>query len=143
MKVSEWLIKQPDGTVVAGEDLSISELARLFLVHPKLRDLYIVKPSGAIQGHIRHRRLAQLLLSEHLPHQSSHQIMERVFGGTAREVMERDFVTAHPDEELDNVIHQMLEYRVDDMPVVDDTGKVTGTINLTDIMRAVLDDGLE
>ncbi len=136
MKVSDWLFDQPDGIVVAGEDLSINEVADLFLAHPKLRDLYVVSAQGDILGHIRHRRLAQLLLSEHMPFQTSHQIMERVFGGTASELMERDYVTAHPEEELDNILHRMLEYRVDDMPVVDDANKIIGTINLTDVMRA-------
>jgi len=74
--------------------------------------------------------------------QTSHQIMERVFGGTASEIMERDYVTAHPDEELDNILHRMLEYRVDDMPVVDDSNKIIGIINLTDIMRAAQQDRL-
>ncbi len=68
--------------------------------------------------------------------------MERVFGGSAREIMERDFLTAHPDEALNNVLHRMLEYGVDDMPVVDDTNTILGTINLTDVMRASLEDAL-
>jgi CBS domain-containing protein len=136
MKVSDWLAKQPDGTVVAGEDLSIAEVSKIFFSHPQLRDLYIVTTQGKILGHIRHRRLAKLLLAEHLPIQTSHQIMERVFGGCAREIMEGDFVTAHPQEELDNVLHRMLEYRVEDMPVVDKDGRIIGNVNLTDVMRA-------
>ena len=142
MKVFEWLSEQPDGIVVVGEDLSIKEVAGVFLSHPRLRDLYVVSAQGDILGHIRHRRLAQLLLTEHLPFQSSHQLMERVFGGTAGEIMERDFVSAHPDEELDNILHQMLEYRVDDMPVVDSANRVIGTIKLTDVMRASLEGDL-
>lgn len=142
MKVSDWLARQPRECAVADVDLSIEALARIFLSHPALRDLYIVSPERLILGRIRHHRLAKLLLSEHLPVQTSHQIMERVFGGTAGEIMERDFVSAHPDEELDNVLHRMLEYMVDDMPVIDDEKHIIGTINLTDIMRASLNNGL-
>jgi len=142
MKVSEWLSTQDGITAVAAADLSIKQVAATFLAHPALRDLYIVSEQGEILGHIRHHRLAQVLLSEHLPVQPRHQIMERLFGSTAREIMEGDFVTAHPDEELDNVIHRMLEYRVDDLPVIDNANRIIGNINLTDIMRASQDGGL-
>ncbi len=63
MKVSEWLSKQPDGVVVADSELTIDEIARIFLSHTQLRDLYVVSARGDIQGHIRHHRLAQLLLA--------------------------------------------------------------------------------
>lgn len=142
MKVSEWLAIQAGKTAVADADLSIKQLAATFLAHPALRDLYIVSRQGEILGHIRHHRLAQILLSEHLPVQPHRQIMERLFGSTAREIMESDFVSAHPDEELDNVIHRMLEYRVDDMPVINGANQIIGNINLTDIMRASQDGGL-
>ncbi len=142
MKVSNWLARQPRECAVADVDLSIGALANIFLSHPALRDLYIVSPEGLILGRIRHHRLAKLLLAEHLPVQTTHQIMERVFGGTSSEIMERDFASAHPDEELDNVLHRMLEYMVDDMPVLDDEKHIIGTINLTDIMRASQNNGL-
>jgi predicted transcriptional regulator len=46
-------------------------------------------------------------------------------------------VSAHPDEQLDNVLHRMLEYEVDDMPVLDDNNGVVSSIRLTDVLRAL------
>lgn len=138
MKVSDWIKLHPTLPVTVTSDESIEQLAETFLSYPNLRDLYISSPAGRILGFIRHRRLAHMLLAEHLPVQSSHQIMERVLGGVARELMERDFVSAHPGEELDNVLNRMLEYEVEDLPVVDDSLTIVGNINLTDVLREAL-----
>jgi CBS domain-containing protein len=135
MKVSEWVKLHPNQPVTVPPDSSIEQVTTDFLAHAALRDLYGASSERHIIGHIRHRRLAQLLLTEHLPVQSSRQIMERIFGGSAEELMENDFVTAHPNEELDNVFHRMLEYEVEDMPVVDSRQRIIGNINLTDILR--------
>ena len=142
MKVSEWIGLHPAMPVTVPPDVESEAIAETFLSHPHLRDIYVVSPEGAVLGFIRHRRLAQILLSEYLPIQSSHQIIERVSGGSARELMEADFVSAHPDEQLDNVLNQMLEYEVEDMPVLDNRRRIVGNINLTEVLRAVREQAL-
>ena len=140
MKVSEWLEKHPQHPITVRPESRIREVADYYLSHPAERDLYIVTSEGRILGHIRHRRLALALLKEHLPVQSSHQIMERLSCNTAKDLMEHEFVTAHPEEELDNVIHRMMEYLVEDMPVIDDEELIIGKINLTEILLAIQQD---
>ncbi len=138
MKVSDWIKQHPTHTVTVYPDSPADKVANTFLSHPTtVRDLYVISPEGHILGHIRHSRLVQFLLAEYLPARSSHQIMERICGGSAEELMERDFVFAHPSEELDNVLDRMLEYEVENMPVIDDAHRITGNINLMDVLRAV------
>lgn len=136
MKVSDWIRLYPRQPVTIEPDEPVESFTACFLSHPGLRDVYIMAPEGCLQGVIHHRQLARILLSEHLPVQSRHQMMERIPGGIAEELMERDFVSAHPGEELDNVLNRMLEYRVEDMPVLDDSDRVVGNINLTDVLNA-------
>jgi CBS domain-containing protein len=99
------------------------------------RDVYVVSAEGRVLGHLSHRRLARLLLAEHRPVHTRRQIMERVCGGTAEELMEPHFVYAHPDEELEDVLHRLLEHEIEDMAVIDDLGLLVGAINLTEVLR--------
>ena len=137
MRVSDWITLNPARPVVAHPEQTMQAVAESILSHARHRDLYIVSPGGRLLGVVRHRRVAQILLAEHLPGQTRHQIMERVSSGSLRELMERDCVSAKADEELDNVLNRMLEYEVDDMLVIDDDGAVVGNINLTEELRAV------
>ena len=139
MKVSDWIKSHPAQPVAVAPDETIENVAATFLAHPGLRDLYIMASDGQVLGTIRHTRLAKILLAEHLPVQSRHQIVERVSGGVARDLMDREFVYAHPEEELDNVLHRMVVYKVEDMPVLNDANGILGNINLTDVLRAMLD----
>ena len=142
MKVSDWLLAHPALPVTVDPDADIGRVAERFLAYPCLRDIYIATTDGRLRGCIRHRRLTRIILAEHLPIQTSHEIMERVSGGAARDLMDRDFVSAHPDEEIDNVLHRMLEYEVEDMPVFDSEHRIIGNINLTEVMRAALNGDL-
>jgi CBS domain-containing protein len=137
MQVSEWIKSHRAKPVTVEPDADIAGIATAFLSRLGLRDVYVVSREGLVLGFVRHRRLVQLLLAEHLPIQSGHQIIERVCGGCARELMEADFVTAHPAEELDNVLNRMIQFEVEDMPVVDDAGRIVGNINLTAVLRSV------
>ena len=137
MKVSEWARQHPRQPATVDPDSTLEQLTASFLSHDALRDIYIVSLQGRIVGHIRHLRLAQILLSEHLPVQSHRQILERIHRGCAGELMETEFVFAHPDEELDNVLHRMLEYETEDIPILDNAHRIVGNINLTDVLKAV------
>jgi len=143
MKVSDWIALHPSPPVTVSPETSMHELAKLFLSYPKLRDLYVLSSEGIIMGHVRHRRLAQIMLAEHLPIQNRSQILERISIGPANEIMEGDFVAARMNEELDNILNRMLEYQVEDMPVLNEHNKFTGSINLTDVLGAVLEMGIE
>lgn len=142
MKVSNWIKARPAQPVTVHPDEPIEKVAAIFLSHPELRDLYVISTEGRILGNLRHRRLAQILLADHLAIQSRHQIMERISGGVVGDFMEKDFVSAHPEEELDNVLNRMLEYEVEDMPILDDDSRIIGNINLNDVLHAVQQDEL-
>ena len=136
MQVSDWIRLHPELPLHGHLGDSMEAVATAVVSHARPRDFYLVDGGGRVIGFIRHRRLAQILLVEHLSVQTSHQIMERISSGSVREVMERDFVSARPGEVLDNVLGRMLEYEVEDMSVVNDADQLVGNINLTDVVRA-------
>ena len=66
--------------------------------------------------------------------------MIRIAGGSPREVMDTEFTIARPDEELDNVLHWQLEHGVEDMPVINEDGIMVGVINLSVVLREMIQD---
>ena len=137
MKVLEWLKLNPGRLVTVPGDASLEEIIRRLLSENCLRDVYVISAKKTIIGHLSHKRLAHLLLAEHRPDLTRRQLMERVSGGTAQEYMDACFVSAHPDESLDNVYDRQLEYEIEDMPVIDKQGNILGAINLTSILREI------
>jgi CBS-domain-containing membrane protein len=145
MKVSDWLALHSDVIVTVPADCPVDAVIARLLQETCLRDVYVVAGDGRLLGHITHKRLAEHLLAEHRPAHSRRQLMERVAGGTARDFMNSSFVVAAPGEELEDVLNRQLEMEIEDMPVLDQSGRVLGAVNLTSVlrefMRASCDDG--
>lgn len=137
MMVSEWIEQHPSLPMCVPPDYSMEQTVATFLENAASRDLYVVSTEGLLLGILRHQRLARMILAEHLPVHSSALIMERLAGGTAQELMERDFVFARPDEALDNVLHRLLEYEVEHLPVLSANKKLLGSICLSDVLRKI------
>jgi CBS domain-containing protein len=135
MKVSSWLDKHADRIVTVRPTASLSDVMCRLLDEPCLRDIYVAAPDGRLIGHISHRRLAEHVLAEARPAHSRRQLMERVAGGTAGDFMNSNLATASPGERLDEVLGRQLEMELEDMPVLDEHGRVLGAINLTHVLR--------
>lgn len=135
MTVGEWIAQHPGLAVTVPDDWSLQQIVNRMLEEPYLRDLYVISENRRVVGHLSHKKLAELVLAEHRPVHTRRQFMHRVAGGTARELMDAHFVSAHPDEELDNVLHRQLEHDMEDMPVIDDQGQLVGAVNLRTVLR--------
>lgn len=135
MKVDEWMRSHPVQVVTVRSDTSLEAAVDELMLGPSLRDVYVVDDDGVLLGHLSHERLLRLVLDEHRHVRSRRQLMERVAGGVARDLMNSSFPTANPNEELDNVLDRAIEHRIEDLPVVDDRGVLIGAINLTAVLR--------
>ncbi len=135
MRVSDWIQAHPALAATIAQGAALEQAMDRMLDQACVRDLYIVTETGSIAGHLSHKKLAHLLLAEHRPVHTRRQLMERVASETVDELMYTHFVFAHPDEELDNVLHRQLEHEIEDMPVIDDQGTVLGVINLSTMLR--------
>jgi magnesium transporter len=54
------------------------------------------------------------------------------------EVMRTEFQSAHPDETANDIAHQMAEYNLLALPVVDEVGDILGIITVDDAMEILL-----
>jgi CBS domain-containing protein len=137
--VTDWLRSHPGCsalTVTLGT--SLEQALRRMLSQPCARDVYVVTAQGRVVGHLSHRKLAYRLLAEHSPTHTRRQLMERVAGGSAEDLMDQQWVSARPDDELEDVLPRLLEQEIEDIPVVDDGGILLGAINLSLVLREKL-----
>ncbi len=137
MKVSEWISQCPGHTITFPPDWPLEKVVDLMLAEKYLRDIHVVLEDKRVCGHLSHKKLVRLLLAKHQPVHTRRQIMERVSGGTAQELMNSEFVYARPDEELDNVLFRQLDHDIEDMPVIDDEGVLLGTVNMTVALKEI------
>ena len=135
MKIRDWIGRHPAQLATVEPDCDFGAMMESLLAVPGRRDLYVADREGRLLGHVSYRRLAELALAAHRPMHSRRQLMERVAGGTARELMDVHFVTAHPAEELDRVLHRQLEHGVEELPVVDERGIAIGGVRLSEVLR--------
>ncbi|GAA5511692.1 inosine-5'-monophosphate dehydrogenase [Deinococcus carri] len=58
---------------------------------------------------------------------------------TVSEMMARPVITAHEDEYMEDAALRMQEHGVGGLPVLNDAGRMTGIITITDVLRAFID----
>jgi len=139
MKVSEWIAANPGAAPTVAPDASLAAIIEELLRRPGARDVYVVSEEGRVIGHLSHKRLIRSVLAEHHPWPTRRQLMDKVAGGPARELMNSHFPTASPDEKLDNVLHRQLEHDIEDLVVVDSDGVLLGAVSLTAVLEALRD----
>jgi predicted transcriptional regulator len=137
LKVAEWIRCHPGLAITVAPDSSLEQVMDRMLEEPCLRDVYVVSKEGKLIGHLSHKKLIHFILAEHRPVHTRRQIMERIVGGLAEELMDTEVVYAKPDEELDNVLNRQLEQDIDDMPVIDDHGIMLGVLNMNAVLRQI------
>ena len=139
MKVSDWIDAHPGAAPTVAPDASLVTMIEELLRRPGARDVYVVSEEGRVIGHLSYKRLIRSVLAEHHRWPTRRQLMEKVAGGPARELMNSHFPTASPDEKLDNVLHRQLEHDIEDMVVVDSDGVLLGAVSLTAVLAALRD----
>lgn len=136
MKVSTWLKAHPRALRTVARDAPVEEALARLLEDPSLRDVYVADDDGCLLGHVSEHKIARHLLGHHRPVLTRRQIMQRVAGATAGELMNAHFPIARPDDELDEVLHRQLEHDVEDLPILEDDRPI-GAVNLRQVLQAL------
>jgi len=90
MKISEWISHHPGRAITVPPDCSLHDTMHRMLAEECMRDIYVVSGGGKLIGHLSHRKLANLILAEHQPMHTRRQLMIRIAGGSAQELMDTE-----------------------------------------------------
>lgn len=136
MKVAKWIRLYTGRPVTVAANSLLEDAVTRLLVEPVIRDLYVLDEQGALIGHISHDALARHVLAAHRPYTTRREMIERLTDAPVVELMEKHYVSAHPDEDLDEVLSRMIDRKVEDLPVVNTNNEILGAINMRDVLRA-------
>lgn len=132
--------------ITLGPDTSIPEIARTFRQSgipgaPVVEDgeiIGIVTEIDLIARHARPHSPTYLpLLDARIPlggQREYREIIRRILGMTARDIMTEDVRTVTADSDLEEVATLMVEERANPVPVLD-SGKLVGIISHTDLIQ--------
>ncbi len=99
----------------------------------------VVKENDLIARHARPHYPRYLpLLDAQIPlggQREYQEIVRRILGVTAGDIMSTPVMTCHPDADLEEVATLMVEKRANPVPVVEH-GRLVGIVSRTDLIRA-------
>ena len=145
MKTSEWLKTHPVTALTVAGESSLEDAARVLLDDPAGRDLFVLDPEGRVLGQLGFWHVATLLLAELRPTQSLRELVERITLGNVADHMNDQVLTVGVDDDVEDILYQHdlfqqhVERRVEDIPVVDEEGRLLGVIRLSDLLRDAID----
>ena len=145
MKTSEWLKTHPVTALTVAGESSLEDAARVLLDDPAGRDLFVLDPEGRVLGQLGFWHVATLLLAELRPTQSLRELVERITLGNVADHMNDQVLTVRGEDEVEDILYQHdlfqqhAERRVEDIPVVDEEGRLLGVIRLSDLLRDAID----
>ncbi len=121
------------------EDETVVSVAVRMVDDPRTQTVFVVNGEGRLVGMILVRTLLEYIYSEHIPPEYLEFDISPLKGETARA---RDVMLApifvRPDDPVSEAFRKMMEYKVDELPVVDEDMRVVGDINGLELLHAWL-----
>ena len=125
--------------VTAAPSTSLFEAKRRMLEHT-IRQIPVVSEDGTLLGIVSDRDIRAAVLPAGLVPGFTSGEAERFMKSTpVEQVMTRKVITAMLTDTLEDAIVLLRDFRVNALPVVNDTGKVAGIITRTDVLDAFID----
>ena len=125
--------------ITAGEDTPFKEIARL-MAENGVRGIPVLGDDDRVVGVVSEEDLLKAL-------DGGHSHLEWLIDGQrgdlsgevrARDLMSRDVLSIHPDQEVDEAARVMLRNGVSRLPVIDDADHMVGIVTRTDLLRRYL-----
>ena len=135
--------------VTLDADTPVQEIARIFRENnisgaPVLENGKLVGIVTGIDLIARHARIHYPrylpFLDARIPLENPSEYKEmlrKVLGTTAKDIMTKKVVTVSPDAELEELATLMVERKVNPVPVVDEDGKIVGIVSQADVVRVI------
>lgn len=123
---------------VTTRDIPIEQLPEAIEWYRHSRQLYVVDDDRKLVGSITLARLVMYTFAHsHGTHMSSRQIMDLITCTCAGDLMMEGTLSARMDDNLDELLERMVDRNVEEVPVLDDDGKIVSDLTMIDLLRAV------
>jgi CBS domain-containing membrane protein len=129
MKVSDLMTSEPMTATESTSLLAVWERMNL----ARIRHMPVVRGSRLV-GLVSSRDVLAAAPSRLVDddEQLAREMLSRV---PVSEVMKRDLITVQPDTDLESVCDELLERKIDCLPVVDEAGNLLGIVTASDFLK--------
>jgi acetoin utilization protein AcuB len=132
MLVKNWMSKK---VITIDADDSMQDAMRLLKEHG-IRRLPVMK-KGKLVGIVTDRDLKKASASDATTLEI-HELLYLLTKVKVKDIMTKDPITVPPDYTVEETAQVLLESKISGAPVVDDHGKVVGTITQSDLFRVLM-----
>ena len=115
----------------------IDELPKAIEWHRHSRQLYVVDEQDQLLGNITLGRLVMYVFaSSHGSSMNPRHVMELITCKIAEDLMTEGTLSARLGDNVEDVLEQMVAGNVDEVPVIDDEGRVVADLTMIDLLMA-------
>jgi CBS domain-containing protein len=142
MKVSDLrhlLIQKP---TIISPDASIDELLKKMIEDPRTRHVYVVDSQMRLIGSVRLNRIIEYLFPFAALIEQGSQLFEKgiVLGAekTVKDLMNCEPFSVEESTSLSEMAKILIREKINELPVVDQEGKILGEINVYEVVYGYL-----
>jgi CBS domain-containing protein len=118
------------------EDVDLMDIVHVFINNLVLHNICVVDSQGRLSGLINRKRIFKAIFSHHVgAHSRVSNLLHFLTAETSGEIMVTHIVTATEDDSIDDVIRNMIDHNIREIPILDKEGGVIGFITLLRIME--------
>ena len=119
------------------QDTPIERLPVAIQFHRHSRQLYVVDGQNHLLGNITLGRLVMYMFARsHGSSMNPRHVMGLITHETAGDIMSDGTLSARMDDDLEDLLERMVDANVDEVPVVDDDGKIVNDLTMIDMLMA-------
>jgi CBS domain-containing protein len=122
---------------VIPRDTPLKDLAEKIEWFRHSRQLYVVDREGRLMGNITIASLVKHIFVHH--HGTSinpRHLLAAITAETAEDLMLEKPLSVKTEDSVDDILEKMVDKNVEEVPVLDDEGKVIGDVTMIDLMKA-------
>jgi len=118
------------------EETSIEDAVEALADSDYSHIVYVVDSKQVLQGFITEEALVKyLFIHYHDDMLGTHALISRALSEHAADLMKNERLKALPDDDLDYILEEMIACKLDEVPVLDEHGRMLGDITMKDIIR--------
>jgi CBS domain-containing protein len=138
-EVRRLILENP---VVITAERPLDELFQKMVEEPRTRRVYVVDGNGILEGSVRLyavlRQLFPLVAATASGSHGTLEVVESYGATTVRDIMDAGSPSVRAETTVNEAVRLMISDGTNELPVVDDEGRVVGEVSFLEIVTAYL-----